>query len=242
MLELSIIIPSFNEADNLPLLLEELNQVCVENNLDVEVIVSDDASEDETLKVAVGLQMQYPDLHLRILHRNAPRRGYGAVVRYGLAHATGHFAAILAADGQNPVRLLPEMLSQARKGAQLVQCSRYSQPGDDQDVPPLFKLYQIVYRTSVRVLLGQSLPDSTYGFKLFDRVLVMALGVTSNRFNLSPEITFKVLLAGGKVVFVPGKRGARKAGESKFKLYRELDGYLLVLLRAWLHRLGILWF
>jgi hypothetical protein len=90
--------------------------------------------------------------------------------------------------------------------------------------------------------LGQSLPDSTYGFKLFDRVLVMALGASSNRFNLSSEITLKVLLAGGKIVFVSGNLQERKAGATKFKLYHELDGYLHVLLRAWLHRLGILWF
>lgn len=242
MPELSIVIPCFDEAANLPSLFADLNHVCVENNLDVEVILSDDASQDSTLQAAKGLQTQYPDLHLRILHRYAPRRGYGAVVRYGLAHATGRFAAIVAADGQNPVDLLPEMLNQARKGAQLVQCSRYSQPGDDKHVPGIFRLYQTVYRFSVRMLLGQSLPDCTYGFKLFDRVLVMALGASSNRFNLSPEITFKVLLAGGNVVFVAGNRRARKAGATKFNLSRELDGYLYVLLRAWLHRLGILWF
>src|SRR5258707_14607049 len=108
MPELSIIIPSLNEASSLPDLLKELNLICIESNLDVETIVSDDASEDSTLSVASGLQVSYPALHLRILHRYAPRHGYGAVVRYGLAHATGRFAAIVAADGQNPLHLLPQ--------------------------------------------------------------------------------------------------------------------------------------
>jgi len=242
MAELSVVIPCLNEADNLPIVLAELNTVCVENNLDIEVLISDDASEDLTLDIAQSLYGKYPDLRVRVLHRYPPRRGYGAVVRYGLAHATGRFAAVVAADGENPVELLPEMLSQARAGAQLVQCSRYSTPGDDAHVPGVFKFYQQVYRLLVRVFLGQTLPDSTYGFKLFDRVLVLALGTVSNRFNLSPEITFKMLLAGGKVVFVRGFRRPRKLGTSKFRLHRELDGFLLVLLRASLHRVGLVWF
>jgi len=240
--ELSVVVPCFNEADNLPVVLAELNSVCVENNLDIEVLISDDASEDLTLDTAQALHRRYPDLRVRVLHRYPPRRGYGAVVRYGLAHANGRFAAVVAADGENPVELLPEMLRHARAGAQLVQCSRYSFPGDDAGVPGIFKFYQHVYRLLVRVFLGQTLPDCTYGFKLFDRVLVLALGTGSNRFNLSPEITFKMLLAGGKVVIVRGCRRARRLGTSKFRLHRELDGFLLVLLRASLHRVGLAWF
>jgi glycosyltransferase involved in cell wall biosynthesis len=242
MLGLSIVIPSLNEAQNLPALISDLNVICLDNNIDAEIIVSDDASDDNTLSVAINLQASYPNLRLRILHRNSPRRGYGAVVRYGLAHATGRYAAIVAADGQNPIRLLPKMLNHALNGAHLVQCSRYSNPGDEKNIPFLFKLYQKVFRTLVKILLGRSLPDSTYGFKIFDRVLVLALGITSNRYNLSPEITFKMLLSGANVVFVRGKQEARQAGKNKFKLYRELDGYLYVLLRACLHRLGVLWF
>ena len=242
MPELSIVVPCFNEADNLPAVLAELNSVCVESNLDVEVLISDDASEDLTLDTAQALHRKYPDLRVRVLHRYPPRRGYGAVVRYGLAHATGRFAAVVAADGENPVELLPEMLRQARAGAQLVQCSRYSAAGDDTDVPGVFRFYQRVYRVLVRAFLGHTLPDSTYGFKLFDRVLALALGTGANRFNLCPEITFKMLLAGGKVVFVRGRRRARTLGTSKFRLHRELDGFLLVLLRASLHRIGLAWF
>ena len=242
MPELSIVVPSFDQASSLPSVAAELNQICVENSLDVEVIVIDDASEDNTLQVAQELQSIYADLKIRILHRYPPKRGYGAVVRYALAHAVGRFAVVVSAEGGNPVRMIPDMLAQARSGAQLVQCSRYSRQGDDQNVPGLFKFYQTIYRGLIRVLLGRSAPDSTYGFKLFDRVLVMALGVGSNRYNLSPEITFKVLLAGGKVVFVPGGPGVGREDVKKFYLYKELDGYLYIILRAFLHRLGFLWF
>lgn len=240
--ELSIVVPCLNEAENLPSLIKDLNGLCVENNLEVEVIILDDASQDNTLSSAASLRSEYPDLNIRVLHRYEPRRGYGAVVRYGMAHAIGRIAAIVAADGQNPIHLLPEMLTHARNGAQLVQCSRYSNRGDDEEIPFRFKLYQVIYRALVGILLGQHFPDGTYGFKVFDRVLVMALGLTSNRFSLSPEILFKVFLSGGKVVFVPGRQGVRRRGSSKFVLRQEVIGHARVLLRAWLHRFGILWF
>lgn len=241
MPELSIVIPSFEEMANLPPLIEELNGICTEHNLDIEVILSDDASQDDTLEMAKELQNHYPDLHMRILHRYAPRRGYGAVLRYGLAHAAGRFVVVVAANRQNPIELIPEMLGRARKGAHLVQCSRYSSP-KEANVPWIFRFYQVIFRGLVRFLLGREIPDSTYGFKLFDRVLVMAMGVTQNRYNVNPEIVFKVLLAGGKIEFVSGDQREREAGAAKFRLYRELDGFLYVLLRASLHRFGFLWF
>ncbi|MCX6623768.1 MAG: glycosyltransferase family 2 protein, partial [Acidobacteria bacterium] len=213
-----------------------------DHSMDVETVISDDASEDQTLAVAVELQQAYPDLRIRILHRYKPRRGYGAVVRYGLAHATGRFAAVVAANGQNPIELLPGMLRLAREGAHLVQCSRYGRAEDERTVPLVYRCYQGIYRVVVRVFVGRSLPDSTYGFKLFDRVLAFALGLSSNKFSLSPEITFKILLAGGNVQFVHGSRPPRFKGGPGFVLLRDAPGYLRVLLRAALHRIGILWF
>lgn len=242
MPELSIVIPSLQQAANLPALLEELNRIAVDNSMDVETVISDDASEDETLAVAVGLQQFYPDLRIHVLHRYRPRRGYGAVVRYGLAHATGRYAVIVAANGQNPIDLLPRMLRMARQGAHLVQCSRFDRAADAQTVPPLFRCYQYVYRLLVRAVLGRWIADSTYGFKLFDRVLAFATGLSSNKFSLSPELTFKILLAGGSVQFVQGSRPERWKDGVQFRFLHDAPGYLRVLARAGLHRMGILWF
>ncbi|MCC7496085.1 MAG: glycosyltransferase family 2 protein [Bryobacterales bacterium] len=242
MPELSIVIPSLQQADNLPSLLAELNRIVVDHSMDVETVISDDASEDETLEVAAGLKGEYPDLRIRVLHRYKPRRGYGAVVRYGLAHATGRFAAIVAANGQNPAELLPRMLQMARQGAHLVQCSRFDRAADEQTVPLVFRCYQSAYRLMARAVLGRWISDSTYGFKLFDRVLAFALGLSSNKLSLSPELTFKILLAGGQVRFVHGSRPEQGKNGARFHLLRDAPGYLRVLARAGLHRVGILWF
>lgn len=240
--ELSVIIPCLNEAENLPPLMERLEGVIVSAGLSAEVLILDDASGDKTWQVATQMQQQYRDLKVRAIRRYEPRRGYGAVVRYGLAHAHGSYCVLVSADSVDPIELLPQFVEHMRAGAVLVQCSRYLNPGDAATIPFKYKFYQAIYRTLIQLLLGHNIRDSTYAFKMFDRVYILALGLTSNRFSISPEITFKVLLSGGNIVYVPAGQGVRQRGASKFVFWREGYGYSTTLLRAWLHRLGVLWF
>jgi glycosyltransferase involved in cell wall biosynthesis len=235
--------PCFNEQQTLGEAVQRVYDVVTEASLDAELIILDDQSKDDTLRIATDLIDRYPTLHIRVFHRVQGGRGFGAVVRYGMAHATGRYCALVSADALDPVQLLPQMVRQLRAGAQHVQVSRYTRTEDARTVPLKYRLYQRVYRSLVRVLLGTEIKDSTYGFRAFNRVYVQALGTSSNRFNLCPEITFKVILSGGKNEYIPGHPVPFQGGGSaKFQLPREGWGYLYVLVRATLHRVGILWF
>lgn len=243
MPELSVVMPCLDEEETLQGAVDALNDVVTQASLDVELIILDDESRDGTLSLATRLIDEYPSLHIRVFHRVRRRRGFGAIARYGVAHATGRYCAFVSADGLDPVHLLPQFLPRLRAGAQHVQCSRYVRPEDNHTVPLKYRLYQSVYRRLVQILLGQEIKDSTYGFRAFDRVFIQALGVTSNRFNLCPEITFKVLLSGGRTDYLPGHPTPhRKGGSAKFQLPHESLGYLYVLVRASLHRIGLYWF
>src|SRR5579871_216085 len=177
MPEISILIPCLNEAHCLPALIGRLEQVVVAADLDVETIVMDDASEDDTLATAQSLQQCHPALNIRIVHRFEPRRGYGTLIRYGMAHATGRYCLFMAADGAHPIEMLPQYLAAARNGAHLVQCSRHERPEDAEPIPGNIRLYQALYRSAVRLLLGWDIRDPTCSFKLVDRVYVQALGM-----------------------------------------------------------------
>src|SRR5207244_13043288 len=118
MPELSILIPCLNEADGLPLLIERLEKISISTDLDVETLILDDASTDNTIEVAKGLRASHLALNIRVIHRFEPRKGYGALIRYGLAAATGRYCLLVAADGSHPIEMLPEYLAQARRGAQ----------------------------------------------------------------------------------------------------------------------------
>lgn len=242
MPELSILIPCLNEADSLQVLIERLEKIVIRADLDVETIVLDDASTDDTIEVARTLKAAHDALNIRIIHRFEPRRGYGALMRYGLACATGRYCLLLAADGAHPIEMLPEYLAQAWRGAQLVQCSRFERWEDRVHIPATFRRYQLAYRFLARLLLGWDMRDPTCSFKLVDRIYLLATGIRHNGLAVVPEIAFKVRLNGGTIVFVPGSQSFRPRGISEFRLLREALSYAYVLLRAWLHRLGVAWF
>ena len=242
--ETSILIPTLDDASTLGEAIERLNRLVAATGAAAEVIVVDAGSQDGTLELAAELADRFPLLHMRILVQDRAHAGFGSVVRLGVAYAEGRFCAIVMPDARDPLDVLPEMLKELRGGAHLVLCSRYEDPArSDPNVPARFRTYQSVYRRAIRVLLGYDLPDSTYGFRAFHRTFVTALGLTAHSMAVCPEITFKVMLAGGKVVRVPGAQtGPMVRSQSKFSLPHELVGYAATLLRASLHRAGLRWF
>ncbi len=243
MPELSLLIPCLNEARHLPDLLARLESVCTTTDLDVETILLDDASTDETLQVAQALRAKHRPLNIRVIHRFEPRRGFGALVRYGIAHASGRYFLLLTADGTHPIEDIPRYLAEARQGAQLVQCSRYERDADHHNIPGRFKTYQGLYRATAKWLLGWDPRDPTCSFKLIDRTFLLAIGVRALNLSLIPELAFKVYLAGGKIVFLPGTQTFREKGISHFQFLRECTSYGYVLTRATLHRARLLaWF
>ncbi len=242
--ELSILVPCLNEEDNIPSVLEALERLRVEGPIpNLEVLLLDDNSSDNTFARSLQEADKYPLLNVRVLRRPGPRRGYGAIVRFGMAHARGAYVVPVAADMVDPVYLLPDFLKRMRAGGDLVQCSRYLKPGDAATIPFKYKFFQSIWRFLVKTLIGREIPDTTYAFRIFRRADALAYGINSSGFNISPEIFFKTLLRGGRIEYVAEAQGVRQRGVSKFIFKREGPGYAYVLLRAFLHGSGLIhWF
>jgi dolichol-phosphate mannosyltransferase len=241
--ETSIIIPTLDDAATLAPTIEQLNRVVVSTGAAAEVLIVDAGSSDGTLCAAGQLADQFPLLHMRILVRDREPTGFGSLVRLGAAYSQGRFCLLVMPDGRDPLDLIPKMIGELRNGAHLVLCSRYEDNTRIANVPRRFVLYQTVYRRAIKALLGADIPDSTYGFRGFNRTFVQALGITGRRMSVCSEITFKVLLAGGKIARVPGApTGPMIREQSKFRFGNEFGGYAVTLARARLHKLGIGWF
>jgi glycosyltransferase involved in cell wall biosynthesis len=243
--ETSVIIPTLDDERTLGATVQQLNQVMAASGATAEVLIVDAGSHDGTLELAGELADRYPLLHMRLLVQDRTQSGFGTVLRLGMAYAQGRFCVVVMPDARDPLDLVPKMLSELRDGAHLVLCSRYESPdGRISFLPRRFAVYQSLYRRAIRVLLGIDIPDSTYGFRAFNRTFVQALGITGRRLAVCSEITFKVLLAGGKTVRLPGApTGPMVAQQQKFRLGNELGSYGQTLMRAALHRrAGIRWF
>lgn len=243
MPELSIIVPCLDEQDNVQITLRAIGDMMLASSIDsFEILVLDDASSDQTFQRSVDFAKEHPELHIRTFRRAEPRRGYGAIVRHGVACARGEFCVPVSGDGVDPVDLIPAMLESAREGNALVQCSRYHRPEDARSIPWSYKSLQYCWRTAIRIITGRYFPDSTYAFKMFRRVDTLSRGITSNGFSIGAEIFFKTYLAGDAIAYVQSSQGTRRHGKSKFFFRREFFGFSYVLARVFLHRVNVLWF
>jgi glycosyltransferase involved in cell wall biosynthesis len=242
--DLTIVIPCLNEADNIQLILDQVRSVIVNQPFLAEVVVIDDMSDDRTLALAMEwANNNLADCRVSVVQRQLHRRGYGAAVRYGVAHGLGRYAIFVSADSVDPIQLIPQMYEKMEQGYILAQCSRYSNAGDDSTIPFKYKFFQFFFRIGVRVALGRKIADSTYAFKMFQRREMLGVGLTQNRFSISPEITFKSVLRGGRIAYLPGAQGTRARGVSKFVFHKEGIGFGYCLLRAFLHRMKLIyWF
>jgi glycosyltransferase involved in cell wall biosynthesis len=241
--ETSIVIPTLNDAATLAETVERLNRVIATIGTAAEVLIVDAGSSDGTLEEAARLADRLPLLHIRVLAQDRPRSGFGSLVRLGVAYSQGRFCVLVMPDARDPLELIPKMITELRRGAHLVLCSRYEQEGAGANVPWRFRAYQSAYRHAVKLLLRIDISDSTYGFRAFNRTFVQALGLSGRRMSVCSEITFKVLLAGGVTKRVAGAQaGPMLREQSKFRLGNELGGYALTLVRARLHQLGVSWF
>ena len=243
-IDLTIVIPCLNEAENIVGILDSVKEAVGGKPFTTEIIVVDDKSDDETYSLATAWSEANKDqLPMRVISRSLHRRGYGAVVRYGAAHGTGRYCIFVSADAVDPIHLIPALYEEMEKGAILAQCSRYIKSGDDGTIPFKYKFFQFFFRIGVKLALGQYIPDSTYAFKMFRRRETLGVGLSQNRFSISPEITFKSILIGGEVKYIAGAQGVRERGVSKFIFHKEGLGFGYCLIRAFLHKTKIVyWF
>ncbi len=123
---LSVVIPTYNERENLPILLERISEAL--RGIPFEAIIVDDDSPDGTWELAEKLARErYP--WLRVIRRIG-ERGLGSAIIRGLQEARGRYIAVIDADLQHPPELLPRMLEAAvRNNADVVIASRYVEGG-----------------------------------------------------------------------------------------------------------------
>jgi glycosyltransferase involved in cell wall biosynthesis len=238
-IEISLIVPALNEEDNLEELVKGVESVIKRHQLATEVLIVDDASTDNTFVRATCLAENYP--FVKPLHKGPPR-GMGLSIWYGMQHAQGKVGVIIMADHVDPIDTIPIFRDKIiKEGYDLVLLSRWTNSGDTENIPPIYRFYQRGFRFLSRLLLGIKIQDITYAYRGFNMDFIRSIGLMSHGFNISPEITFRTYYAGGKICEVPGRQGRRYRGVSKFLFSRAYLEYGGVLFRAFVCRVTGYW-
>ena len=242
MNELSIIVPCIESVDKLPDFMDGLAAYLMGNPSDTETIIVTHEQHHSNIAIADYVKNKYPWLKFRMLQKFGNSIGYGGLVRFGLAYSTSRYAVLVSPYSEDDISIITKMLSMIRKGDQVIQVTRYVFPKDTETVQLRFRIYQSIYRFFTAILLGHTVSDSTYAFKMFDRIFIQSIGLTQNGRSISPEITIKAILAGGKVEYLPSGVKPRQIG-SRFKLYKDGLGYIWLLIRGLGHRIKLFpWF
>jgi len=166
----SIIIPAFNEAENLPELYRRIQQAAEAMDCQWELILVDDHSKDGTFAAIKELSSQDPHVRGYRLSRNF---GSHKAIVCGLENARGNCAAVMAADLQDPPEILGDMILRWQKGAQVVWAVREERQGESALNVGFARLYYF----TMRHLLGmRELPPEGADCFLIDKLVIQALG------------------------------------------------------------------
>src|ERR1700676_2814100 len=224
--ELSIVVPTFNERENIAELIGRL-VVCLENR-SWEVVFVDDDSPDGTADVV--REHAAADSRVRCLQRIG-RRGLSSACVEGMLATTARYLAVIDADLQHDERLLPQMLDSLKQGdTDIVVGSRYAPGGDISDWDARrARMSRLAVRLS-RVLVPSELTDPMSGFFMMRRSVLdgsahrlSAIGfkILADLFASSPRpLRFKEL---------PYRFRVRRAGDSKLDSVTAWDYFMLLL-------------
>jgi dolichol-phosphate mannosyltransferase len=215
---LSIVVPTYNERDRLPELVDAIFAAYRTERLDGELVIVDDNSPDGTGAVAEELSERY---RIRVLHR-AGKLGLGTAVIEGFASSAAPIVGVIDADMSHPPGLLPRMLAvMEESAADLVVASRYVAGGGTRNWP----LTRLLMSRAACLLARRLTPvrDATSGFFLIRRDLARGVRISAGGFKICLELLVRGRPA--TVAEVPYVFEGRTAGESKMNL-REALGYL----------------
>ncbi len=216
---LSVVLPTYNEAENIPVLIPKLRDVL--RDIPHEIIIVDDNSPDETWRIGLEVSKDMDDVHVI---RRVDKRGLSSAVIDGFLSAKGDVLAVMDADGQHDMNLLPELYKAVRENKGFAVGSRYIEGGS---VGEWDERRQLISRVATKMALALckvKVKDPMSGFFALDRAVFE--GALE---KLNPK-GFKILLdllvhapKGTQAVELPFTFSTRIHGESKLSWKVQLD-------------------
>lgn len=224
MQSLSIVLPAFNERDNVEQCVGKALEVASEISGDFEVIVVDDGSSDGTADViAPLLGERRPNLRL-VCHR--VNSGYGAALRTGFAHARGDLVFFTDADNQFDISELKGFIPLLDRADVIVGFRVYRFD------PVLRSILSWGYNQLVRVLFRVRVRDVDCAFKLFRREVLERIELRSTDFFVDTELMAKARLEGYTILEKGVRHYPRTAGETTVRA-SHIPRTLVTVARIW---------
>lgn len=220
--DLAIVIPAWNERENLELLLPAVKEMTAELNLTAEIVVADGGFQDGTREAAeqrgarVVLQQE---------------RGYGGALLAGFADTTAPYIVTMDADLSHRPLFLEEFWRR-RDEAEVLIASRYV-TGGRAEMSPLRLLLSSLLNRTYRRILSLPLHDLSSGFRMYRREALAKLTLKARDFDVLEEILVRVHAEGWRIHEIPFHYMARGSGRSHVRFLKFGWAFLKTLGRMW---------
>ncbi|MCL2334935.1 MAG: glycosyltransferase [Endomicrobia bacterium] len=219
-MKLSVVLPSYKEAENLKNILPALKSALSKTVADFEILAVDTmAAMDSTPAVCKEYGVRY-------VNRTGGNY-YGDAIRTGIKEARGEFTVIIDADGSHPAEKISEMLSIVENGEDLVIGSRYVEGGTTRN-GFISKLMSKCVNVAFSAVLGIKIKDMSNSFRMYKTGMLKELELECDNFDIVEEIIVKLFLnnTGLRVKEIPIEFCERAHGESKRSLVKFIISYL----------------
>ena len=218
---LSVIVPCYNEEENIALFYEELIRntgFLAEHHMELEVVYVDDGSRDGTVSEVKKLREKDERVHLVSFSRNF---GKEAAMFAGLENCDGEYVVIMDVDLQDPPSLLPEMFSYMREGYDSVATRRVTRKGE----PPIRSFFARMFYRLTRRISKTEIVDGARDYRLMTRQMVDAI-LSMREYNRFTKGIFGWV--GFRTKWMEYENVERARGETKWNFWKlflySLDG------------------
>jgi dolichol-phosphate mannosyltransferase len=234
-MKLSIVIPSYNEAESIGETIGQIEQAFEVVKIEHEILVVNDNSKDNTIEILDELKKKYPSLRYET---NPGPNGFGYAVRYGLERFKGDCVAVMMADlSDSPYDLIKFYTTMIEGNHDCVFGSRFTKGGALHDYPFIKKIINRVANFIVRVVMNIKYNDTTNAFKLYKRHVIEGIKpFLSPHFNLTLELPLKAIIRCYSYTVVPNSWTNRKYGESKLKIREMGSRYFFILVYCFIEK------
>ena len=221
-LDLSIVVPTLNERENVELLIPALQRTMDSLAINGEILVIDGGSKD-------GTAAQAESRGARVIV--VPTGGYGEAIRVGLSEAAGNYVITMDADLSHEPQVVADLWA-AREPLTIAIASRFVAGGSAKMSRTRWALSRSLNVVFAR---GLSLPvhDLSSGFRIYPAADAQGLRATAGDFDILPELLVRAYAGGWRIVEVPFHYAPRHAGSSKARVFRLGRAYIRTFAKLW---------
>ncbi|NOK57347.1 MAG: glycosyltransferase family 2 protein [Chloroflexi bacterium AL-W] len=237
-MKLSLVIPCYNESENIAQLHDQLCSIRPE--LDqrgpFELIFVDDGSNDETFTHLSSVFSLWNNVKIVQHDRN---RGLGQALRTGFTYATGEVIVTTDSDGTYPFTTIPELLDLLQPGVDIVTASPYHPQGGVDGVPACRLLFSKGASALYRVLINPRLHTYTAMYRAYRREVIDTIPTAADGFLMVTELMVGALLADYHATEYPAVLRVRRYGQSKARVWQITRSHLRFQASILKRRLGM---